>query len=62
MHLEDYINAMYLFEQYNAKRCCQKKVIALENYLELKSESVRLAAVKVPFLGDSSLFIYFNIH
>ena len=51
--LEDYIDALYLFEKYNSKRCWWEKVIALENYLGLKGESARLAAVKVRFLGDS---------
>ena len=51
--LEYYIDALYLFEQYNSKKCWMKKVIALENYLGLKSESARLAAVKVRFLGNS---------
>ena len=49
--LEDYINALYLFEQYNSKQFWRTMVI--ENYLGLKSKSVRLAAVKVHFLGDS---------
>ena len=31
--LEDYINALYLFQKYNYKRCWRTKVIALENYL-----------------------------
>ena len=30
----------------------KKKVIELENYLGLRGESARLAAVKVHFLGD----------
>ena len=51
--LEDYINVLYLFHQYNSKRCLMTRVIALENYLGLKSESARLAAVKVRFLDDS---------
>ena len=51
--LEDYIYALYLFEKYNYKGCWQTKVIALENYLGLKSESARLVDVKVRFLGDS---------
>ena len=59
--LEEYIDALYLFDRYNSKRCWRKKMIALENYLGLRSESVRLAAVKVRFLGDYSLFVYFNI-
>ena len=59
--LEDYIDALYLFEKYNSKQCWRKKVIALENYLGLRSKSARLAAVKVRFLGDYQLFIYFNI-
>ena len=50
--LKDYINALYLFEQYNSKLCWRTKVIALENYLGLNIESARLAAVKVRFLGD----------
>ena len=50
--LEDYIDALYLFKQYNFKRCCRTKVIAFKNYLVLKSESARLAAAKVRFLGD----------
>ena len=49
--LEDYINALYLFKKYNSKRCWRTKLIALENYLGLKSESVRLKAMKVRFLG-----------
>ena len=36
--LEDFIDALYLFEQYNYKRCLRKNVIALENYLGLKSK------------------------
>ena len=60
--MEDYINALYLFEKYNSKRCWGTKVIALENYLGVKSKSARLESVKVCFLGDSELFIYFNIH
>ena len=50
--LEDYIDTLYLFEQYNSKRCWSTEVIALKNYLGLKSESTWLAAVKVHFLGD----------
>ena len=50
--LEDYIDALYLLEQYNSKRCWSTKVIALENYLGLKSKSARLEAVEVRFLGD----------
>ena len=50
--LEDYIDALYLFDQYTSKRYLRKKVIALENYLGLRGESGRLAAVKVHFLGD----------
>ena len=49
--LEDYIDALYLFDQYTSKQCWRKKVIALENYLGLRGESARLAAVKVHFLG-----------
>ena len=60
--MKKYIDALYLFEQYNYKRRWRKNVIALENYLGLKSESERLADVKVRFLGDYELFIYFNIH
>ena len=62
--LEDYINALYLFKQYNSKQCWRKKVIALENYLGLKSKSARLAAVKVSLLGDSQflfILIFINI-
>ena len=51
--LEDYIDALYSFEKYNSKQCWRTKVISLENYLGLKSESAMLAAVKVSFLGDS---------
>ena len=51
--LEDYIDDFYLFEQYNSKRCWQKKVIPLETYFRLKSESVRLEDLKVHFMGDS---------
>ena len=51
--LEDYINALYLFYQYKSKLCWRTKVIALENYLGLKSKSARLAAVKVHFMGYS---------
>ena len=51
--LKYYINDLYLFNQYNSKRCWRAKVIALENYFGLKSESARLAAVKVRFLGYS---------
>ena len=40
--LEDYINALYLFNEYKSKRCWKTKVIALENYLVLKSKSARL--------------------
>ena len=50
--LEDYIDDLYLFDKYTSKRCCRKKVIALENYLGLRGESARLADVKVHFLGD----------
>ena len=50
--LEYYIDDLYLFKQYNSKRCWRKKVIALEYYLGLKRDSARLAAVKVRFLGD----------
>ena len=39
---EDYIDDLYLFGQYNSKWCWRTKVIALENYLGLKSESARL--------------------
>ena len=60
--LEYYIDYLYLFEQYNSKRCWRKTVIALENYLVLKIESARLAAVRERFLWDYYLFIYFNIH
>ena len=60
--LEDYINALYLLKKDNSKCCWRTNVIALENYLGLKSESERLADVKVRFLGDYELFIYFNIH
>ena len=51
--LEDYIDAFYLFEKYNSKRCWRPRVISVENYLGYKSESARLAAVKVRFIGDS---------
>ena len=50
--LEDYIDDFYLFDKYNSKRCWREKVIALENDLVLKSESARLASVKVRSLGD----------
>ena len=60
--LEDYINALYLFEQYNSKQSWGVKVLAIENHLVLKSESARFAAVKVHFLGYYKLFISFNIH
>ena len=50
--LEDYINALYLFNKYKSKRCWRTKVISIENYLGLKSESSRLASVKVRVLGD----------
>ena len=50
---EDYIDALFLFERYNSERCWWNKVIALENYLGLKSKSARLATVKVSFLGGS---------
>ena len=50
--LGDYIDAFYLFNQYIPKRCWREKVIALENYLGLRGESARLAAVKVHFMGD----------
>ena len=59
--LEEYIDALYLFNRYNSKRCWREKMIALENYLGLRRKSARLAAVKVRFLGDYSLFVYFNI-
>ena len=59
--LGDYIDAFYLFNQYIPKRCWRNRVIALEIYLVLRSESARLAAVKVRFLGNYSLFVYFNI-
>ena len=51
-YLEYYIDALYLFDKYNYKQCWRTKVVALENYLGLKSESARLVAVKVRFLGD----------
>ena len=51
--LEDYINYLYLLQQYTFKRCWWTKVIALETYLGLKSKSARLASVKVRLLGDS---------
>ena len=50
--LEDYINDLHLFKRYNYKRCWRTRVIAHEIYLGLKSESARLADVKVSFLGD----------
>ena len=53
--LEDYIDALYLFDQYTSKRCWREKVIELENYLGLRGESARLAAVKVHFLGNSPI-------
>ena len=51
--LKDYIDALYLFKQYNSKWCWRTKVIEIENYLGLKNESARMAAVKVRFIGDS---------
>ena len=50
--LEDYIDDLYLFEKYNSKHYWRKKVIGLEKYLGLRSESARLAAVRVRYLGD----------
>ena len=50
--LEDYIDALYLFEQYNYKQCWRTSMIAYGNYLGLNNESARLEAVKVFFLGN----------
>ena len=50
--LKDYINALYLLKKDNSKRCWRTNVIALENYLGLKSESARLEAMRVSFMGD----------
>ena len=50
--LEDYIDDLYLFKKYKYKRCWWKKLIALENYLGLKSESARLEAMRVTFMAD----------
>ena len=51
--LEDYIDAFYLLDKYNYKQCWRAKDISLEKYLGLKSESARLAALKVRFMGDN---------
>ena len=50
--LEDYIDALYLFEQYNYKQCWRENMIAHGNYLGLNNKSARLEAVKVCFLGN----------
>ena len=52
-----HIGTLLGIKQYTSKRCWRKKVIELENYLGLRGESARLAAVKVHFMGG--YYFYF---
>ena len=47
MAQEDYMEAVLLYDQYHSERCWLTGRVAREVYSQLKSESARLAAVKV---------------